>query len=63
MADPLILMKLTILRRQASGPRSSWILGGALAGLALAAGTIGAATLRARSPGTLADLLGVVFAV
>ena len=63
MADPLILMKLAILRRQASGPRSGWILGGAVAGLALAAGTIGAATLRARSPGTLADLLGVVFTV
>jgi ABC-2 type transport system permease protein len=41
VADLLILMKLTILRRQASGPRASWILGGAVAGLALAAGTIG----------------------
>ena len=63
MAGPLILMKLTILRREASGPRSGWLLGGAAAGLALAAGTIGAATLRARSQGTVADLLGVVFAV
>jgi len=36
---------------------------GAVAGLALAAGTIGAAMLRTRSPGTVADLLGVVFAV
>ena len=48
---------------QARGPRSGWVLGGAAAGLALAAATIGAATLRARSPGTVADLLGVVFAV
>ena len=56
-------MKLTMLRRAASGPRSSWLLGGAAAGLALVAGTIGAATLRARSPGTVADLLAVVFAV
>ena len=63
MAGPLILMKLTMLRREASGPRSGWVLGGAAAGLALAAGTIGAATLRARSQGTVADLLGVVFAV
>ena len=63
MAGPLILMKLTMLRREASGPRSGWVLGGAAAGLALAAATIGAATLRARSPGTVADLLGVVFAV
>ena len=63
MADPLILMKLTMLRREASGPRSGWVLGGAVAGLALAAATIGAATLRARSQGTVADLLDVVFAV
>ncbi|MGB6612636.1 MAG: hypothetical protein WBE95_01045, partial [Trebonia sp.] len=63
MAGPLILMKLTMLRREASGPRSGWVLGGAVAGLALAAATIGAATLRARSQGTVADLLGVVFAV
>ena len=63
MAGPLILMKLTVLRREASGPRASWVLGGAAAGLALAAGTIGAATLRARSPGTVADLLAVLFAV
>ncbi len=63
MAGPLILMKLTVLRREASGPRSGWVLGGAAAGLALAAATIGAAMLRARSPGTVADLLGVVFAV
>ena len=63
MAGPLILMKLTVLRREARGPRSGWVLGGAAAGLALAAVTIGAAMLRARSPGTLADLLGVVFAV
>ena len=63
MAGPLILMKLTMLRREASGPRSGWLLGGAAAGLALAAATIGAATLRARSQGTVADLLGVVFAV
>ena len=63
MASPLILMKLTMLRREASGPRSGWVLGGAVAGLALAAATIGAATLRARTQGTVADLLGVVFAV
>jgi hypothetical protein len=63
VAGPLILMKLTVLRREARGPRSGWVLGGAMAGLALAAVTIGAATLRARSPGTVADLLGVVFAV
>ena len=63
MAGPLILMKLTMLRREASGPRSGWVLGGAVAGLTLAAATIGAATLRARSQGTVADLLGVVFAV
>ena len=63
MAGPLILMKLTMLRRAASGPRSGWVLGGAAAGLALAAGTVGAATLRARSPGTVADLLAVLFAV
>jgi hypothetical protein len=49
VAGPLILMKLTMLRREASGPRSGWVLGGAVAGLALAAATIGAATLRARS--------------
>lgn len=61
MADPLILMKLTVLRCEASGPRSGWVLGGAVAGLA--AGTIGFAMLRTRSPGTVADLLGVVFAV
>ena len=63
MAGPLILMKLTVLRREARGPRSGWVLGGTAAGLALAAVTIGAAMLRARSPGTVADLLGVVFAV
>ena len=63
MAGPLILMKLTVVRREARGPRSGWVLGGAAAGLALAAATIGAAMLRARSPGTVADLLGVVFAV
>ena len=63
MAGPLILMKLTMLRREASGPRSGWVLGGAAAGLALAAGTVDAATLRARSPGTVADLLAVLFAV
>lgn len=63
MAGPLILMKLTMLRREARGPRSGWVLGGAAAGLALAAVTIGTAMLRARSPGTVADLLGVVFAV
>ena len=63
MADPLILMKLAILRRQASGPlvRLDPRRRGSRAGAA--AGTIGAATLRARSPGTLADLLGVVFTV
>jgi hypothetical protein len=59
----LIRMKLAVLRHTATGERRTWVVLGAVVGLALAAGTIWlAAGLDAGSP-VLADLLAVVFAM
>lgn len=63
MAGALIHMKLAVMRRDISGPRSSWVFGGAVIGLALAVGTIDVATLKAAHQSNVMDLLAVVFAV
>ncbi|MDI5973917.1 hypothetical protein POF50_032020 [Streptomyces sp. SL13] len=63
MAGALIHMKLAVMRRDISGPRSSWVFGGALVGLLLAVATIDVATLNATHDSTVRDLLAVVFAV
>ena len=62
MAGVLIRMKLTVMWRTATGPRASYVLGGAVLGLAAALATIAVATLEPEQPGTLLDLLAVVLA-
>ncbi len=63
MAGALIQMKFAVMRRDISGPRSSWVFGGAVIGLALAVGTIDMATIKAAHRSTVTDLLAVTFAV
>lgn len=63
MAGALIHMKLAVMRRDISGPRSSWVFGGAVIGLALAVGTINMATIKAAHQSTVMDLLAVTFGV
>jgi ABC-2 type transport system permease protein len=63
VAVALIHMKLAVMRRDISGPRSSWVFGGAVIGLALAVGTIVMATVEATRQSTVMDLLAVTFGV
>jgi hypothetical protein len=59
----LIRMKLTILRRAVRGPRAGNMIGGAAAGLTAAVATVAIARLDDTAPGTIMDLLAVVFAI
>lgn len=63
MVGVLIGMKLVMMRRTITGPRASYVLSGTVIGLGAAAATIAVATLDARDPRTVLDLLAVVFAV
>ncbi len=63
MAGALIHMKLAVMRRDISGPRSSWVFGGAVIGLGLAVATINMATIDAARQSTVMDLLAVTFGV
>ena len=63
MVGVLTRMKLTVMRRIITGPRSGNIAGGAALGLAAAIGTIVLATLDTAQPSMLMDLLAVVFGI
>jgi hypothetical protein len=56
----LIAMKLTMMRRLATGPRANAMLTGGVLGVAAALGTIAIATLDPDRATTLLDLLAVV---
>ncbi|MFI9604514.1 hypothetical protein ACIHCX_32470 [Streptomyces sp. NPDC052043] len=63
MAVALIQMKLAVTGRNLTGPRASWVFGGAVVGMILAGGTVAMATVHAQEPGTVRDLLAVVFGI
>jgi len=58
----LIRMKLTVMRRTASGPRANTMLVGGVLGIAAAIGTIAIATLEPEQMTTVMDLLAIGFA-
>jgi ABC-2 type transport system permease protein len=59
----MIRMKVAVLRHAVTGARATWMLTGALVGLAVAAGTVAMALFDFDRPETLTDLLAVVFAI
>ena len=63
MVGLLIQMKVTVLRHSITAGKATWMLTGGLLGLAVAAATIAVATLDSDAPGTVMDLLAVVFAL
>jgi ABC-2 type transport system permease protein len=58
----LIRMKLTVMRRTATGPRAGTMLTGAVAGVVAAIGTLAIATLEPARMTTAMDLLAIGFA-
>lgn len=62
MVGALIRMKLTVMRRTASGPRANTMLVGGVLGIAAAIGTIAIATLEPEQMTTVMDLLAIGFA-
>ena len=62
MVGVLIRMKLTVMRRTATGPRANPMLAGGVLGVAAAIATIAVATLEADRLATVLDLLAITFA-